>query len=210
MDVARPFSALSDNVDVDVLVALAGSSAPRSGRELARLTRRSNTGVQHVLDRLVAHGLVERREAGRAFMYVLDRDHLLAPIVEQMAETRVELVHRLREAIGAWAVSAVHASLFGSAARGDGGLTSDIDLFVVRPADVDAGDETWRGQIDGLAESVRRWTGNHAGIAEISASELPQLRRERAPVVEEVRADAIDLAGQSTREALLAVRAPDQ
>lgn len=202
MDVARPFSALSDNVDVDVLVALAGSSTPRSGRELARLTRRSNTGVQHVLDRLVAHGLVERTEAGRAFMYVLDRDHLLAPIVEQMAETRVELVHRLREVMGAWTVPAVHASLFGSAARGDGGLASDIDLFIVRPAGVDAEDETWRAQIDDLAESVRRWTGNHAGIAEISDTELPRLRRDRPPVVEEVRADAIDLAGQPALQVL--------
>ena len=135
-------------------------------------------------------------------MYVLDRDHLLAPIVERMAETRVELVHRLRGVIGAWTVPAVHASLFGSAARGDGGLASDIDLFIVRPAGVDADDETWRGQIDGLAESVRRWTGNHAGIAEISDSELPQLRRDRPPIVEEARADAIDLAGQPARQVL--------
>lgn len=202
MDVARPSSALSDSVDVDVLVALAGSSAPRSGRELARLSGRSNTGVQHVLDRLVAHGLVERMEAGRAFMYILDRDHLLAPAVEQMAEARGELVHRLREAIGAWGVSAVHASLFGSAARGDGGLSSDIDLFIVRPAGIDAEDQVWREQVDALAESVRRWTGNHAGIAEISESELPRLRRDRPPVVKEVSADGIDLAGESARRIL--------
>lgn len=202
MDVARPFSALSDSVDVDVLVALAGSFKPRSGRELARLTGRSNTGVQHVLDRLVAHGLVERTEAGRAFMYVLDRDHLLAPAVEQMAGARVELVRRLREAIGAWAVPAIHASLFGSTARGDGGLTSDVDLFLVRPAGVDAEDGVWREQINDLAESVRRWTGNHAGMAEVSESELPQLRRNRPPIVEEVGADAIDLAGQPARQAL--------
>lgn len=202
MDVARPFSALSDSVNVDVLVALAGSTTPRSGRELARLTGRSNTGVQHVLDRLVAHGLVERTEAGRAFMYVLERDHLLAPIVEQMAETRAELVHRLREVIGAWTVQAVHASLFGSAARGDGGLASDIDLFIVRPAGVDADDEPWRGQVNGLAEGVRRWTGNHAAIAEISDTELPQLRRDRPPVIAEVRVDAIDLAGHPARQVL--------
>jgi predicted transcriptional regulator len=203
MDVARPFSALSDSVDVDVLVALAGSSTPRSGRELARLSGRSNTGVQHVLDRLVAHGLVERMEAGRAFMYVLDRDHLLAPAVEQMAEARVELVRRLREAIGAWGVPAVHASLFGSTARGDGGLTSDIDLFIVRPTGTDPEDQAWREQMDGIAESVRRWTGNHAGIAEISESELPQLRRDRPPVVKEVSADAIDLAGEPARRILV-------
>lgn len=202
MDVARPFSALSDSVDVDVLVALAGASTPRSGRELTRLSGRSNTGVQHVLDRLVDHGLVERMEAGRAFLYVLNRDHLLAPVVERMAEARVEMVRRLRGAIGGWKVPVMHASLFGSAARGDGDTSSDIDLFIIRSADVDADDQAWRAQVDELAESVRRWTGNHAGIAEVSENELPQLRRDRPPVVEEVGTDAIDLAGEPARQVL--------
>jgi predicted transcriptional regulator len=205
MDVTRPFSALSTSVDADVLVVLAGSSVPRTGRELARLSGRSNTGVQHVLDRLVTHGLVERTEAGRAFLYLLNRDHLLAPAVEEMAEVRVALVGKLREAMAGWETPAVHASLFGSTARGDGSLASDIDLFIVRPADIDLDDPGWRAQIDGLAEHVRRWTGNHAGIAEISEKELPQLRRDRPPVLDEVSADAIDLAGQPARQILAGV-----
>jgi len=36
MDVSKPFTAISSSVDVDVLVVLAGSTKPRSGRELAR------------------------------------------------------------------------------------------------------------------------------------------------------------------------------
>jgi predicted nucleotidyltransferase len=202
MDVSRPFAALSAGVDADVLVVLAGSSTPRSGRELARLCGRSNTGVQHVLDRLVEHGLVERMEAGRAFLYSLNRDHLLAAAVELMSGARAELVRRLREAIAAWRIPAAHASLFGSAARGDGDADSDIDLLIVRPADVDADAALWRSQIEQLADNVRRWTGNHAGIVEISESELPQLRRDRPPVVDEVSMDAIDLAGKPARQLL--------
>ena len=117
-------------------------------------------------------------------------------------ERAEELVRRLREAIGAWTVLAIHASLFGSTARGDGGLTSDVDLFLVRPGGVDAEDGIWREQIDDLAESVCRWTGNRAGIAEVSESELPQMRRDRPPIVGEVAADAIDLAGQPARHVL--------
>jgi predicted transcriptional regulator len=202
MDVSKPFMAISPGVDADVLVVLAGSTKPRSGRELARRAGRSNTGVRHVLDRLVEHGLVNREEVGRTFLYELNRGHLLAPIVEQMAGTRVELVRRLRDAIGAWAVPAVHASLFGSAARGDGDASSDIDLLIVRPADIDPDDAGWRSQVDGLADLVRRWTGNHAGIAEIPEGELPRLRKDRPPVVEEVSEDAVDLAGESTRKLL--------
>jgi predicted nucleotidyltransferase len=202
MDVSKPFTALSPSLDVDVLVTLAGSSTPRSGREVARRAGRSKTGVRHVLDRLVDHGLVDRLEAGSTLLYSLNRDHLLAPAVEQMADARAEMIRRLREEIGGWEVPAVHASLFGSAARGQGDTRSDIDLLVVRPADVDQEDETWRAQIDALAGSVRRWTGNHAGIAEISEGELSRLLKEGPPVLEEVRQDAVDLAGQRSRTLL--------
>lgn len=202
MNVSKPFTALSSGVDADVLVVLAGSTKPRSGRELARHAGRSNTGVQHVLGRLVDHGIVTRQEAGRTFLYSLNRDHLLAPAVEQMAGARAELVRRLRAAIGSWETPAVHASLFGSAARGDGDVHSDIDLLIVRPVDVDPDDAEWRGQIDRLADLVRRWTGNHAGIAEIPEGELPRLRKDQPPVAEEVREDAVDLAGEPTRKLL--------
>lgn len=202
MNVSKPFAAISSGVDTDVLVVLAGSTKPRSGRELARRAGRSNTGVQHVLDRLVEHGLVYREDVGRTFLYELNRDHLLAPTVEQMADARAELVRRLRDSIGAWEIPVVHASLFGSAARGDGDASSDIDLLVVRPADVDPDDDRWRDQVDGLADLVHRWTGNHAGIAEIPEGELPRLRKDRPPVVEEVREDAVDLAGEPTRKLL--------
>lgn len=202
MDVSKPFTAISSSVDTDVLVVLAGSTKPRSGRELARRTGRSNTGVQHVLNRLVEHGLVNREEVGRTFLYELNRDHLLAPTVEQMAGARAELTRRLRKVIGAWELPPVHASLFGSAARGDGDTSSDIDLLIVRPADLDPEDATWRDQLDELADSVRRWTGNNAGIAEVSERELPRLRKDRPPVVEEVSEDAVDLAGEDTRKLL--------
>ena len=134
MNLSKPLTAISPGVDADVLVVLAGSTMPRSGREMARHSGRSNTGVQHVLDRLVDHGLVNRAEVGRTYLYSLNRDHLLAPVVEQMADVRAELIRRLRDAIDGWAIPAVHASLFGSAARGDGNARSDIDLLIVLPA----------------------------------------------------------------------------
>jgi predicted nucleotidyltransferase len=151
---------------------------------------------------LVEHGLVNREEVGRTFLYELNRDHLLAPIVEQMAGARAELVRRLCDEIDAWEISPVHASLFGSAARGDGDARSDIDLLVVRPAEVDPDDLQWRKQVDELADLVRRWTGNNAGIAEVSEGDLPRLRKDRPPVVEEVSEDAVDLAGEATRKLL--------
>jgi len=202
MDVSRPFAALSDGVDADVLVVLAGSTLPQSGRELARRAGRSNTGVQHVLDRLVEHGLVNRAEAGRIFLYTLNRNHLLAPAVEQMAGARAELVQRIRDEVGSWWLPPVHASLFGSAARGDGDTGSDIDLFVVRPGGTEPDEPPWREQIDRLAEAVRGWTGNNAGIVEVGEADLTRLRQDRPPVVVELEKDAVKLAGEPTRTLL--------
>lgn len=202
MNVSKPFTALSPAVDSDVLVVLAGSTRPRTGREVARLAGRSKTGVQRVLDRLVEHGLVDRQSAGDAFLYTLNHEHLLAPVVGGMADARTRLFKRLREAVANWETQPVHASLFGSAARGDGDAKSDIDLFVVRPSQIDAENPEWRRQLDELATSVRRWTGNHAAISEVSADDLPRLREERPPVVRDVDQDAVELAGRTVRELL--------
>lgn len=202
MNVARPYTAISPTIDTTLLVSLAGSSEPRSGRELARRIERSPTGVQHVLDRLVEEGLVERASAGQAFLYTLNYDHLLATAVQEMAGARVELVRRLRELVEHWEVEPVHVSLFGSAARGDGDASSDIDLLVVRRTKVQEEDVFWREQVEHLAKSVYRWTGNDAGIVELSQKDLPALRKKRPPVLREVNTDAIDIAGTPTRKLL--------
>jgi DNA-binding transcriptional ArsR family regulator len=202
MDISRPFAAVSPGVESDVLVALAGAKAPRTGRELARLSGRSVTGVQHALDRLVVEGLVHRGEAGRSFLYSLNRDHLLAPAVDVMAGARWELVQRLRDLIGGWKLRTFHASLFGSAARGEGNTASDLDILMVRGKKTEAGDPVWRQQLDDLADRVWSWTGNHAGLVELTEADMPKLLRDRPPVIEEIAEQGIDLAGLSIRKLL--------
>ncbi|MDX6635555.1 MAG: hypothetical protein QOF06_1758 [Solirubrobacterales bacterium] len=200
MDLSRPFASVSPGVEADALVALAGSTIQRTGRELARLSGRSVTGVQHALDHLVDEGLVHRAQAGRSFLYSLNREHLLAPAVEVMAGARWGLVERLRDLIGAWKVPTFHASLFGSAARGEGNPRSDIDLLVVRPKGIDSEGGGWRRQLDELADQVWLWTGNHAGVVEVSEADLPRLLEVRPPALEEVEQDGIHLAGTPLRK----------
>jgi hypothetical protein len=140
------------------------------------------------------------QEAGNVTLYSLNRRHLAAPAVDILVGLREELVRRLSDAITSWSVPAVHASLFGSAARGDGDVSSDIDLFVVRPRSVDQGDPTWRAQVDQLAVDVLAWTGNHAGIAEVGEAEIRAVRRSDAG--QSIRADGIALAGKPVDEVL--------
>ena len=201
VDVSRPYSAVSPTLDGEVLVTLAGTTRPLSGRQVARLARRgTQRGVLGALHRLVEQGLVDAQDAGKAVLYTLNRDHLAYPAVEILAGIRTELIDRLRETIASWQVQPLHASVFGSAARGDGDTASDIDLFVVRPDEVDAEDPAWREQLDKLSASVRRWTGNHGAIAEASTSDVVRLNRERPPVVDDLETDAILLVGVRTKD----------
>jgi len=195
MDVSQPFSALIPGVDSAVLAAMAQTTRPRTGREIARIAGRSPNAVRAVLERLVEQGLADRERAGNAFVYTLNREHLAAPAIETLAGLRPALFDRLRRKIAEWQIPTMHASIFGSAARGDGDATSDVDLFIVRPEGVAAEDSKWQEQLDELAEGVKRWTGNHASIAELSTDQLVSLRRRRPPVLKELDADAITLAG---------------
>lgn len=196
MDLSRPHSIVSSSADLDVLAVLARTTSPLSGREIARRAARSQEWTRRMMRRLVEQGVVERQAGGSALLYALNRDHLAAPAIEQLVELRATLVDRLRAESAGWGIKPVAAALFGSAARGDGGLDSDIDLFVVRPDAVDEDSPQWRAQIDMLAEHVRSWTGNNAGIVEVGAGELAALIDEAPPVLDSIRAEGVDLAGR--------------
>lgn len=203
MDVSRPHSVISHPLDSAVLRVLAGTNQAMTGRQVARLSGEgSQQGIGKALVRLADLGVVEREEAGSSSLYTLNRDHLAAPAIERLANLRGELLERLRGSFGGWGIKPVHASLFGSTARGDGDASSDIDLFVVRPKGVDPEDAAWRSQLDELAEGVWRWTGNHAGVVEIGEGDLDDLRRRRPAVLDELDADAIRLAGPDVTKLL--------
>lgn len=196
MNLSLPYTVALPKTDGQVLSALAGTTKPLGGREVARIAGVSQNGAWKALRRLVDQGVViEEPAGGRALLYTLNRDHLAADPIIALTRLRSILIARLKEEVAGWEVPPIHASVFGSAARGDGDTESDIDILIVRPRDVAEEDDQWRSQIDSLATSVHSWTGNHAGIAEIPERDLSRLRRERPAVIEDVVADGIGLVG---------------
>lgn len=182
------------------------TTRPLTGREVARLVEEgSQPTVNASLRRLAGLGLVQAEEAGSAYLYMLNREHLGAPLVALLAGIRPELERRLHEEIGSWDIPPEHVSLFGSAARGDGDPQSDIDLLVVRPVSTGADDPGWRSQLHHLADRVYAWTGNHLGLSEVSAVDVRRWRRQRPLAVDEMRRDAITIHGPDL-EALLGAR----
>jgi predicted nucleotidyltransferase len=201
MDLSSPWAPIRSHLDMEVVLVLRRTTRPLTGREVARLVRAgSQPAVNSALRRLAEQGVVTDAEAGNAYLYTLNRDHLATPALELLADVRAELERRLRSEIAEWATAPAHVSIFGSAARGDGDTHSDIDLFVVRPARVLEDDPRWRAQLETLSDHVHAWTGNHVGLSEVSAADLHGLRRQRPPVVDELRQDAITLAGPAATE----------
>jgi predicted transcriptional regulator len=196
VDLSFPYTVALSKTDGRVLSVLARTTRPLGGREVARLAGVSQNGAWRALRRLVEQGVViEQPAGGRSLLYTLNRDHLAADAIVTLTRLRSILIERIKEDLAGWQVQPIHASIFGSAARGDGDSESDVDILVVRPKHVEEEDERWRSQIDSLAGAIHSWTGNHAGIAEISERDLPRLRRERPPVVKSVEADGITLTG---------------
>jgi predicted nucleotidyltransferase/biotin operon repressor len=206
VDPSHPQSAFGSRVTSEVLFALARTTRPLSGREISRLLGRSEAGVRKALHTLAEHGLVQVQEASPALLYLLNRDHVAAPAFELLANLRHEFEQRIADEISGWPIQPVHASIFGSAARGDGDTASDIDIFIIRPNEIDEENADWRRQVERLADHIYRWSGNRASISEVSLRELARLRREQPPVVADLRSDAITLAGPATAELLKAGR----
>lgn len=207
MDLSQPLSSLIPTLDAETLTVLARTEQPLTGRRVAELTRRgTHPAIQKVLDRLADHGLVDVQPAGPARLYTLNREHLLAAPVLAAVAVRETLLTRLREGIRTWGVPCIHASLFGSLARGDAGAESDIDILVIRAASTPEDDPTWQRQLATLEHQVSRWTGNPLAWFETTEEALTRTlahpNHDEEPVVSSWRQDAVGLAGESLHSLL--------
>jgi predicted nucleotidyltransferase len=128
--------------------------------------------VRLALDRLSRQGIAIAEQVGRTTLYRLNRGHLAAAQVVGLAHLRHQFVESLRSAFAAWSPQPAAAYLFGSTVRGESTAASDIDICIVRPADVDADSPDWRRLCDMLAHDVSIWTGNDTRILELAEDEV--------------------------------------
>jgi len=108
---------------------------------------------------------------------------------------RSRMIGFLRQEVRSWTPPALHASLFGSAARGDGDTGSDLDLLVVR-ADNHRDDEAWEAQLYDSGERILAATGNRAGWFVTTPADLRRAVQAGAPLIGEWRRDGVHLAGR--------------
>jgi hypothetical protein len=200
VDVAHPIRAVAPTLDGPVLEVLARTSLPLTGREIHRLAGTgSPNGVRLALGRLAEQGLVHTEERAKAVFYAGNRDHVAWPAVELLAALRRTFLDRLRAGFRPWRPKPVHASLFGSAARGDGDAASDIDLLLIRPDEVSEDDSPWADHVDRIRQQVQAWAGNRCQVFQLDLPRLAEHLRAGDPLVGQWLRDAVTLVEPDLR-----------
>lgn len=209
MDLGNPSSSILGGVSGAVLTVLAKTTLPLTGPTIASIsrTRVSRAGVNRVMGDLVESGLVHAVQAGKAKLYSLNRVHVAAHAIEELASLRETLFQRIRDFVASWSASPASVILFGSTARGEASSHSDIDLLIVRAHDIPIDDPTWSSNLANLASLVQAWSGNGCELLEFSEAEVKQLAQKGEPLVKSIRNEGISLYGHSVT-ALLGRRAP--
>lgn len=196
MDLNSPISTVVPSLDGPVLRVLAQAEDGLSGRQIHKLAGSGSVaGVRLVLQRLAATGLVHVDDLGNSLLYRLNRKHLVAPIVEQLANLRSTLIARLADEIRAWRIAPVHTSVYGAVARGDGDLDSDVDLLLIRPDRHEFEDALWEDQVGRLMQTVVDLTGNPAHVFELSQTEFSDHLATEDPILNDWMQPSVQLTG---------------
>lgn len=223
MDLSDPTRAVTPTLDGPVLAVLAAAGRPLTVGQVAELAARgSEIGIRRSLARLVEQGIVRAIWMGRNQVHELNREHIASDIAVSLSNLRTELWERFRLEIKGWKVKPLLACVFGSAARGDGNESSDIDLLLVHPpfsgepkparvnsalgsqiadalgtfalASENAEDaQQWEVQLEGLRDAVHAWTGNPLQIVDMSFHEWRQPAKAHRALLSDIGDDGIEL-----------------
>lgn len=194
MDLAHPLAVVTPTVDGDVLAVLALADASFTTGQIHRLLGRfSEDGVRRALRRLTGQGIVLKTSAGNSHLYRLNRDHLAAEPVMELATIPQRLRQRIEDVLQHWDPAPVYGAVFGSAARRLMRGDSDIDVFLVRPNDADR--HVWDEQVSRLVADVSLWTGNDVRVLEYDEAEVRHLGPDE-PVLISIAADGLTVAGR--------------
>lgn len=194
MQVQRPLATVTPTLDGDVLTVLAGTEVAFTPGQAARMIPSASVeGIRKVLKRLAEQGIVTVDRVGNAYTYRLNRDHLAAPAVLQLADQRATLLTRIEDTLAGWPVQPVYGAMFGSAARGQMRADSDVDIFLVRSDDSDV--VAWESLTRDLAAAVTRWTGNDTRILDMTEAEVHDGAAIEDPVLHSVAAEGLTVAG---------------
>jgi predicted nucleotidyltransferase len=197
MDLVRPIEAIVPGVQGRVLSVLAETTTDLNMRTIARLADVSLAQASRVLARLVELGVVERRDVPPSSLFQLVRQHVAVGPLLALARARDALIGEIGRLAAGLPLAPVSVIVFGSFARGEADVDSDIDTVLVRPAGVDESNELWSESVEQWRASVRRTSGNRVEVLEAGSDEVAALLNTRRQVWRDIRRDGLVVHGLS-------------
>ena len=189
MDFVRPVEAIVPGAQGRVLAVMAETTAELNLRTIAELSGVSLAQASRVLPGLVELGVLERREVPPSSLFRFVPEHVASEAILALARSADTVLDELGHLAASLLISPVSGIVFGSFARREADAESDIDLLVVRPADVDEDDEKWASSMTQLHTDTRGLTGNPIEVFEVSAGEVAALVKSRRPLWADIRRD---------------------
>ncbi|MCA1674030.1 MAG: nucleotidyltransferase domain-containing protein [Actinobacteria bacterium] len=198
VDYRKPVEALIPGAQGRILGVLARAGAPLNLRTLARLAGISPGQASRVLPRLVELGVVQRTEVPPSALFELPKQNFAAELVRDLVDAHGALLQEMRRTAAKLRPAPASMVLFGSAATGDAGAGSDIDVLVVRPAD--AADDAWTTAVMRWVAHIREFSGNPVNVLEEEERDIPRLLRSRRSLWDSIRSQGVLLAGKPLDE----------
>ena len=200
MDFVRPVEAIVPGAQGRVLAVMAETSAELNLRTIAELSGVSQAQASRVLPGLVELGLLERREVPPSSLFRFVPEHVASKAILALARATDTVLDELGHLAASLLVPPVSIVVFGSFARREADAESDVDMLVVRPADVDEDDDEWAASMQQLHTDARHLTGNPIEVLEVSAGEVAVLVKSRRPLWADIRRDGRVVHGLALEE----------
>lgn len=195
MDFTQPIEAVIPGAQGRILGALARTTAELNLRTVARVAGVSPAQASRVLPHLVEMGVVERREVPPSALFRLNGEHMLGEWLRQLADARSVALDRMGVEAQRWSPPPVSIIVFGSLARGEATVTSDIDVVAVRPPAIS--DDEWYDPLEVWEDAVRGFTGNEVAVISVDMEDAARSLRGRSSLWREITRDGVVVFGRS-------------
>lgn len=189
MDFVRPIEAIVPGAQGRVLTVLVETTAELNLRTIAQLAGISQAQASRLLPDLVALGVVERWEVPPSSFFRLVPEHVASRALLALAQSAHTVLDEMGRLAGALPQPPVSVIVFGSFARREADVESDIDVVVIRPTEVDEDDDKWLAALEAWRRDVRRLTGSPVEVLEVSADEARTKLGGRGQVWADIRRD---------------------
>jgi predicted nucleotidyltransferase len=197
VDFDRPVEAVIPGAQGRILAVLAETTGELNLRTIARLSGVSVAQASRVLPWLVELGMVERRDVPPSALFHLVEGHAAARLVLELSRMRETVLGELGDLARNLLPEAVSVIVFGSLARGEADVESDVDVIAVRPDDLDEDDDDWVDAIEHWRQAARALTGNPLEVIDVSENETRRLLASRRPLWRAVAKEGIVITGRS-------------